>query len=136
MEKVSVLIASSNKGLCQSLKNVLNHEEWISVVGTSVSKADTLALAKTFEPQVVVIDFSIAGDDLGIGEQIIKVSPDAKIIVLSKYDLVGKVDVKTISGAPNEKTIGVDSIDWLSKDSNPGSLLKLIHAVKRERQIH
>lgn len=136
MEKVSVLIASSNKGLCQSLENVLGHEEWISVVGTSVSKAGTLALAKTFEPQVVVIDFSIAGDDLGIGEQIIKVSPDAKIIVLSKYDLIGKVDVQAVPESQGVRGAGVDSIDWLSNNSNPGSLLKLIHAVKKERQIH
>ncbi len=136
MEKVSVLIASSNKGLCQSLENVLNHEEWINVVGTSLSKSGTLALAKTFAPQVVVIDFSIAGDDLWIGEQIIKVSPDAKIIVLSKYDLVGKVDIKAVPESQGAKGAGVDSIDWISKNSSPNSLLKLIHAVKRERQIH
>ncbi len=136
MEKVSVLIASSNKGLRQSLEKVLAQEDWINIVGTSISTSGTLKLAKMFVPQVVVIDFSIAGEDLRIGEQVLELSPDAKIIVLSKYDLVGKVDVKSISGSPAKETYEIDSIDWLSKSSNTGSLLKLIRTVKKGSHIH
>ncbi|MDP1807975.1 MAG: response regulator transcription factor [Actinomycetota bacterium] len=133
MEKVSVLLASPNKTLRQSLERVLGHEDWIQVVGVSASKVDALDMAKTLAPQVVVVDLELEGDGLETGRQILEVSPDAKIIVLSPYDYVGQVTVKE---SPIEPATAIESVDWLSKKSSLADLLKTISATEKRRRVH
>lgn len=133
MDKVSVLLASSQKSLRQSLRTVLENEDWIQVVGTSASRADALEMAKELAPQVVVLDMDLEGDGLEAGRMILEVSPEAKIIVLSTYDYVGRVTVKpALKGEAPE----LDSVDWLSKKSSLADLLKTISATKRSRRVH
>ena len=133
MDKISVLLASSHKSLRQSLRAVLENEDWIQVVGASASRADALELAKELAPQVVVLDMDLEGDGLEAGRQILEVSPEAKIIVLSTYDYVGQITVKP---SPNGEAPEIASVDWLSKKSSLADLLKTISGVKRRRRIH
>lgn len=132
VDKVSVLLASSHTGLCQSLQQVLEHEDWIKVVGTSSSKSDTLKLTETLDPQVIILDFDMAGEELETSRQILSIRPEVKIIILSVYDFVGQVTVKraTKDAAP------VESVNWLSKQSNPSELLRSISTARKKRRIH
>ena len=133
MGRVSVLLASSHMGLCQSLQQVLELEDWITVVGTSSSELDTLDLARALAPEVVILDYDLTGESLDIGRQILRTSPETKIIVLSLYDYLGQVTVKT---APEGQGFEVDSVEWLSKNSSAAELIKSVATVKKKRRLH
>jgi DNA-binding NarL/FixJ family response regulator len=142
LDKVSVLLATSQKGLAQSLQTVLEHEDWIQVVGSSASRDETLELAKSLTPQVVVIDYELAGDGLETGRRILKVSPEVRIIVLSVYDYVGQVTVRSATAkvspeTPKEAPAVVESVEWLSKKSSLAQLLDSISSAgKKHRRLH
>ena len=132
METVSVLLASANKGLLQSLRKILENRAGIRLVGMSESKSRTLELSREFGPEVIVIDFDMLGDNFETSKQILKTNPDVKIIVLSMYDFVGRVTVKA---APPKGAPELEAVDWLSKRSKPAALLDLIAKVGKERRI-
>ena len=132
VEKVSVLLASSHKGLLQTLRKVLERVGWISVVGTSVSTGDTLEKAKALTPEVVVIDLALAGKHLETGRSILKANPQAKVIVLTAEDYMGAGEDESEAGA-----LPADSepLSLISKQSSPAVLLKSISAA-RKRRLH
>ena len=131
METVSVLLASSHLDFCKSLESVLEGESWIEVIGTSSSEKSILELTEELEPQVIVLDYDMADDTLETGRTLLKIRPDIKIIVLSVYDYVGSVDFKTVS--KGQKLAG-DSIDWISKNSGPVSLLESISSSRKNKK--
>ena len=122
-EKINVLLAGSEEELSADLQKVLEKEGWINVVGSSDSTATAKALAEETSPEIIVMDLEFAGDGIKASQELLKVSPDSKIIVLSIYDYVGKVDVHSVSP---ESAAHLDSIEWLSKQSKPAELLKTI----------
>ncbi len=122
-EKINVLLAGSEEELSADLQKVLEKESWINVVGSSDSTATAKALAEETSPEIIVMDLEFAGDGIKASQELLKVSPDSKIIVLSIYDYVGKVDVHSVSP---ESAAHLDSIEWLSKQSKPAELLKTI----------
>ncbi len=131
MDKVSVLLASSYKGLRQSLRTLLENEGWINVVGTSDSMTEAVELAEKYLPQVIVLDYELAGSNTRIGQKLLDIDPDIKIIVLSVFDYVGQIGTEDTPGAAND----LASVEWVSKNSNPADLLKLISG-NRQRRIH
>ncbi len=131
MDKVSVLLASSYKGLRQSLRTLLENEGWINVVGTSDSMTEAVELTEKYLPQVVVLDYELAGSNMRIGQKLLDIDPDIKIIVLSVFDYVGQIGTEDTPG--NEHDLA--SVEWVSKNSNPADLLKLISG-NRQRRIH
>lgn len=128
MDQVSVLLASSHIGLRLSLQQVLENEGWIKVVGMPASEADTLNLARTLAPQVIIVDFDLADDSVETGRRILKMSPDIKIILLGPHDHVSSVARKPATQAA---AVLVESIEGLSKDSSPAELMQSIATVKR-----
>lgn len=132
MGKVSVLLASSHKGLLQTLRKVMERVGWISVVGTSVSTSDTLAKARELTPEVVVLDLALAGKRLETGRSILKVNPQAKVIVLTAEDYLGALeDERETRAAPADS----GPLSLISKHSSPAELLKSISAA-RKRRLH
>ena len=112
---------------------MLELEEWITVVGTSASELDTLDLARKLAPEVVILDYDLTGESLDVGRRILSTSPETKIIVLSLYDYLGQVTVKT---APEGQAFEVDSVEWLSKNSSAAELIKSVATVKKKRRLH
>ncbi len=122
-EKINVLLAGSKDELSADLQKVLEKESWINVVGSSSSTATAKTLAEETSPEIIVMDLEFAGDGIKASQELLKVSPDSKIIVLSIYDYVGKVEVHSVSP---ESATHLDSIEWLSKQPKPAELLKTI----------
>ena len=122
-EKINVLLAGSEEEISADLQKVLEKEGWINVVGSSDSAATAKALAEETSPEIIVMDLGFAGDGIKASQELLKVSPDSKVIVLSIYDYVGKVAVHPVSP---ESTAHLDSIEWLSKQCKPAELLKTI----------
>ena len=123
LEKISVLLAGSEPDLNQNLKEIIENSGGINIVGSSDSKKRILDLAKELLPEVIVVDLGFAGDGLRASQQLLKISPKSKIIVLSVYDYIGRVDIQTL---PEDGQSALDSIQWLSKNSKPAELLELI----------
>ncbi len=135
-EKINVLLAGSEDVISADLRKVLEKEDWINVVGSSSSAATAKALAEETSPEIIVMDLGFAGDGIKASQELLKVSPDSKIIVLSIYDYIGKVDVHPVSP---ESAAHLDSIEWLSKQSKPAELLKTILKTGKKpmkRRIH
>lgn len=128
-EKINVLLAGSQVALSKSLEKILGDERWINIIGSTDSETKAVELAGKLSPEVIVMDLDFAGDGLKASREVLNASPDSKIIVLSVYDYIGKVEVQT---APTENTGHVGSIEWISKNSNPAKLLNLI-SKPRER---
>ena len=123
LEKISVLLAGSEPDLNQNLKEIIENSGGINIVGSSDSKKRILDMAKELLPEVIVVDLGFAGDGLRASQQLLKISPKSKIIVLSVYDYIGRVDIQTL---PEDGQSALDSIQWLSKNSKPAELLELI----------
>lgn len=132
MDQVSVLLASSRAALQLSLQKVLENEGWIKVVGTPASEADTLHLARTLGPQVVIIDFDRAEDSVEAGRLILEMSPGVKIILLGPHDYISSVAGKQKS---QEAAVADRSIEGFSNDSSPAELMQSIATIKRQRRI-
>ena len=130
-DKVSVLLAGSEDEISADLQKILENEGWINVVGASDSAAAVTKMAEKTSPEIIVIDFAFAGDGIKASQKLLKVSPDSKIIVLSIYDYVGKVDVHSVSP---ESAAHLDSIEWLSKHAQPAELLKTISETGNKRR--
>jgi PleD family two-component response regulator len=94
--KVDVLIAGSGSDINRNLQGILEGEGWINIVGSADSQEKVLELAENLLPEVIVVDMGFAGDGLKASRQLLKISPDSKIIVLTICDGVGRVDVKTL----------------------------------------
>jgi chemotaxis response regulator CheB len=122
-DKISVLLAGSEPDMGEDLQQILKNQATIDVVGSSDSKERILELAEKLEPEVIVIDYDFAGDGLQASKQLLKISPSSKIIVLSIYDHVGRVDVHPL---PEETNEAIDSIEWLSKNTTPAKLLEAV----------
>ena len=113
MTKTHVLLAVSQYPFLTSLKNILELENWIKIVGIADNEKQALELVNKHSPEVVVIDFDFNEDGIKMGEKILKEKPLTKIIMLSIYDYIGKLKVKKVT--PQEIEIA-ELFDWISKD--------------------
>ncbi len=122
-EKINVLLAGSEAELSGTLRNILESEGWINVVGASRSSVEAQELARSTSPEIIVIDLDFEGDGIQASQDLLKVSPDSKIVVLNIHDYIGKVSVHPVSQAG---AVTLESIEALSKDSSPAELIKAI----------
>lgn len=133
MSKVHVLLAVSHSSLSESLKNLLELEDWIEVVGIAENKAQALGLVEKVCPEVVVLDLGDTAESLETGENILKKKPNTKIIMLSVYDYIGRIQVKKVT---SDQLEAAESFDWLSKKSSPSDLIESIAQARLYRRFH
>jgi DNA-binding NarL/FixJ family response regulator len=133
VEKINVLLASTHTGLCQSLQQVLELEQWMNVVVTSESETGVLMLAKTMIPEVIILDLDLTDSNPDISRQIFEMSPEAKIIVLGLHDHSGRVIVESKN---DNGTLSYNSVEWLSKNSSPAELIKSISKSRKKRTLN
>ena len=131
MTKSHVLLAVSQYPFLTSLKNILELENWIKIVGIADNEKQALELVNKHSPEVVVIDFDFNEDGIKMGEKILKEKPLTKIIMLSIYDYIGKLKVKKVT--PQEIEIA-ELFDWISKKSSPIALIDSISQVRTSRR--
>lgn len=134
MAKVSVLLASSNRGLRTSLHSVLEAEGWIEVVASADDRDEAVRLTKNLSPEVVVIDDSVTGDHLQACEQMMEVSPGVKVVVLgssreaqdSRDEIIDSISNGSMEGNTDGGTSMKGSMESVSVHSSPASLLDSI----------
>jgi DNA-binding NarL/FixJ family response regulator len=87
MYKIKVLLADDQLPLAQELKNVLETDESLEVVGIATDGFEALSLMKTITPDVVLMDIRMPNMNGVVATQRIKAEyPQVKVVVLTTFD--------------------------------------------------
>jgi len=86
MQKVRVLIADDHTLVREGLRALLRSETDIEIVGEAETGRQAVELAKTLNPDVVLMDIAMPLlSGLEATRQIVKRSPSARVLILSSY---------------------------------------------------
>lgn len=117
-QHIRVLLVDDQKELVDELKNVLQTDEEIKVVGTAEDGFDALEKMPALQPDVVLMDIRMPNMNGVVATERIKATyPDVKVVILTTFD-----DSDYILNAINHGASG-----YLLKDIGAS---KLISAVK------
>jgi NarL family two-component system response regulator LiaR len=126
MDKISVLIVDDHRVVRQGLRDFLELQDDIDVVGEASSGEDGVKLARELLPDVVLQDLVLPGiDGVEATRQIKGVSPSTRIIVLTSFADGNKVFPAIKAGA----------ISYLLKDVQPEELARAIRAAQRNEAV-
>ena len=126
MDKISVLLVDDHRVVRQGLRDFLELQDDIDVVGEAGSGEDGVKLAQEFLPDVVLQDLVLPGiDGVEATRRIKAVSPSTRIIVLTSFADDDKVFPAIKAGA----------ISYLLKDVQPEELARAIRAAQRNEAV-
>ncbi len=119
---IRILIADDHGIVRQGLRSVLSRDPYFEIVGEAASGAETLALAASLTPDVLILDICMPElNGIDAAAQIHKKNPEIRIIVLSMHS-----DETYVLRALNAGVKG-----YLLKDSAEVDLVRAVHAVYR-----
>lgn len=100
MKDIAVLLAGDHNMVRQSLCFLLEAQSDIGIVGEAETGRQAVQMAKTLQPDVVVMDILMPDSDgLEATRQIRKEMPHAKVLVLSSHGDEAEMDQFTEAGA-------------------------------------
>ena len=86
-KKISVLIADDQTLFREGIKDLLETEKEIAVVGEAVDGVEVIRQAKKLKPDVILMDIKLPQlDGISATRQIRKECPDTNILILSAYE--------------------------------------------------
>lgn len=117
---IRVLIADDHAIVREGIRHVLSSDIGFDVVGEATNGVQAVELARSLNPDVVVLDLSMPElSGLDAATRIRKQVPDARILVLSIHDHEEYVLQSVRAGAQG----------YLRKDSSPAELRGAIRAI-------
>lgn len=126
METISVLLVDDHQVVRQGLRDFLELQDDIEVVGEAGSGEEGVQLAREFLPDVVLMDLVMPGiDGVEATRRVKEVSPSTRIIVLTSFADDNKVFPAIKAGA----------ISYLLKDVSPEDLAHAIRAAQRNEAV-
>ncbi|GAB4210771.1 MAG: response regulator transcription factor [Roseiflexaceae bacterium] len=126
MDKISVLLVDDHRVVRQGLRDFLELQEDIDVLGEAASGEEGVKLAQELLPDVVLQDLVLPGiDGVEATRRIKSVSPSTRIIVLTSFADDDKVFPAIKAGA----------ISYLLKDVQPEELARAIRAAQRNEAV-
>ena len=121
-ELIRILIADDHYVVRQGLTALLTPRNGMEVVGEAATGREAVELARTLEPDVILMDMIMPELDGPAAITLIKhENPEARILVLTSFG-----ESKQISAA-----IQAGALGYLLKDSSPDDLLHAIRSVYR-----
>ena len=119
---ISIVIADDHAVVREGLRHVLSEAHGFRVVGEASSAAEAIRLAEELQPDVLVLDISMPdGSGLSAIEEIRRVAPSVRVLMLSVYDQHEYVLESVKAGAHG----------YLRKDTTPTELRQAITAIHR-----
>jgi len=121
-ELIRILIADDHYVVRQGLATLLVPRNGMEVVGAAATGAEAVALARTLQPDVILMDLIMPQmDGMEAIACIKQENPAARILVLTSFGERDQVTAAVRAGA----------LGYLLKDSSPDDLLYAIHSVYR-----
>lgn len=126
MEKIGVLIVDDHRVVRQGLRDFLELQDDIEIIGEAASGEEGVKIARDTLPDVVLQDLVLPGiDGIEATRQIKAVSPSTRVIVLTSFADGDKVFPAIKAGA----------ISYLLKDVQPEELARAIRAAQRNEAV-
>jgi two-component system, NarL family, response regulator LiaR len=126
MEMISVLLIDDHRVVRQGLRDFLELQDDIEVVGEAGSGEEGVEVARDLLPDVVLMDLVMTGiDGVEATRQLKAVSPTSQVIVLTSFTDDDKVFPAIKAGA----------ISYLLKDVSPEDLAHAIRAARRNEAV-
>ena len=111
---IRILIADDEPALRDALADLLAHEDGVVLVGEAGNADQAIELADSRRPDVALVDVSMpAGGGARAAREIIRVSPDTRVIALSAYEDRPTVLAMLRAGAVGYLVKGTASEDLL-----------------------
>ncbi|MCU0491905.1 MAG: response regulator transcription factor [Chloroflexaceae bacterium] len=126
MDTISVMLIDDHRVVRQGLRDFLELQEDIEVVGEASSGEEGVSLARELLPDVVLMDLVMPGmDGVETTRRVKGVSPSSRVIVLTSFVDDDKVFPAIKAGA----------ISYLLKDISPEELAHAIRAAQRNEAV-
>ncbi len=126
METISVLLIDDHRVVRQGLRDFLELQDDIEVVGEAGSGEEGVEMARDLLPDVVLMDLVMSGiDGVEATRRLKGVSPTSQVIVLTSFTDDDKVFPAIKAGA----------ISYLLKDVSPEDLAHAIRAARRNEAV-
>lgn len=126
MEPINVLLVDDHQVVRQGLRDFLELQDDIDVIGEAGSGEEGVRLARELLPDVVLMDLVMPGiDGVEATRQVKEVSPTTRVIVLTSFADDNKVFPAIKAGA----------ISYLLKDVSPEDLAHAIRAAQRNEAV-
>jgi NarL family two-component system response regulator LiaR len=126
VERISVLIVDDHRVVRQGLRDFLELDSNIEVVGEASSGEEGVQQAGDLLPDVVLMDLVMSGiDGVEATRRITAVSPTSRVIVLTSFSDDNKIFPAIKAGA----------ISYLLKDVSPEDLAHAIYAAQRNEAV-
>lgn len=117
---IRILLADDHGVVRRGLRNLLEEEADLRVVGETCNGMEAVKLAEELEPDVILMDIAMPLlNGIDATSQITKRLPDAKVIILSMHADEGYLTRSLTSGAKG----------YLLKDSAEEDLIRAVRAV-------
>lgn len=126
MESTSVFLVDDHQVVRQGLRDFLELQDDIDVVGEAASGVEAIGLVKQLLPDVVIMDLVMPEmDGVESTRRVKSVSPTTQVIVLTSFADDDKVFPAIKAGA----------ISYLLKDVSPVELARAVRAAKRGEAV-
>ncbi len=113
-QKIRAVIVDDSNFMVTILKDILESENKIEVVGTGRDGEDAIELNKEKNPDVILLDVQMEGmDGLTALEKIMEEDPTPVVIISGMGDKAGEMSVKALDAG---------AVDFISKTSGPLSM--------------
>lgn len=126
METISVFLVDDHQVVRQGLRDFLELQDDIEVVGDASSGVEAVGMVKQLLPDVVIMDLVMPEiDGVEATRRVKAVSPSTQVIVLTSFSDDEKVFPAIKAGA----------ISYLLKDVSPLELARAVRAAKRGEAV-
>jgi DNA-binding NarL/FixJ family response regulator len=100
MKKITVLLADDNQLVCRDIREMLERENDLKVVGEASNGREAVAMVKKLRPALVLMDVAMPLlNGLQATRQILKAVPATKVLMLSVHNDKVYVEESAKSGA-------------------------------------
>ena len=125
--RYDVLLVDDHKIMRDGIKAILKHSEEFQVAGESENGSDAVQMCKRLRPQIVLMDIGLPGlNGIEATTEILRHTPETKVVILSMYDDEHSVVSAIRSGARAfvlKKASDNDLLDALRTVAKGGSYL-------------
>lgn len=119
-EMWKIVLADDQAAVRQGVKDWLEDEPDLEVVGEAVDGVDAVELTDSMKPDILITDLKMPRlDGIGVTKRVRQLSPDTRVIILSMYGNGVYVDAALNAGA----------LGYVIKKSSADGLLDAIRAV-------